>query len=41
MSTNNKWILALGVVIISWASAVAQDPVDVIRIGVDLVTVNV
>lgn len=41
MSTNNKWILALGVVIISWASAVAQDPVDVIKIGVDLVTVNV
>lgn len=41
MSTNNKWILALGVVIISWTSAVAQDPVDVIKIGVDLVTVNV
>ena len=41
MSTNNKWILALGVMIISWTSAVAQDPVDVIRIGVDLVTVNV
>ncbi len=41
MSTNNKWILTLGVVIISWASAVAQDPVDVIKIGVDLVTVNV
>ena len=41
MSTNNKWILALGVVIIFRASAVAQDPVDVIKIGVDLVTVNV
>jgi Ca-activated chloride channel family protein len=41
MLTKNKWILALGVVIISWASAVAQDPVDVIKIGVDLVTVNV
>src|SRR2546425_3553555 len=31
----------IGVVIISWASAVAQDPVDVIKIGVDLVTINV
>ena len=31
----------IGVVIISWASAVAQDPVDVIKIDVDLVTVNV
>jgi len=41
MSTNNKWILALGVVIISWTSALAQGPVDVIKIGVDLVTVNV
>jgi VWFA-related protein len=41
MSTNNKWIVALGVVIFCWASAVAQDPVDVIKIGVDLVTVNV
>jgi VWFA-related protein len=41
MSTNNKWIAALGIVIISWVSAVAQDPVDVIKIGVDLVTVNV
>lgn len=41
MSTNNKWILALAAVIISWTSAVAQEPVDVIRIGVDLVTVNV
>jgi len=41
MSTNKKWIVALGFVIISWASAVAQDPVEVIKIGVDLVTVNV
>jgi len=41
MSMNNKWILALAIVIISWASAAAQDPVDVIKIGVDLVTVNV
>ena len=41
MSTKNKWIVALGVVIISWTSTVAQDPVDVIKIGVDLVTVNV
>ena len=41
MLTNNKWIVALGVVIIFWTSAVAQDPVDVIKIGVDLVTVNV
>ena len=41
MSINNKWILALGVVVMFWTSAVAQDPVDVIKIGVDLVTVNV
>jgi VWFA-related protein len=41
MLTNNKWIVALGAVIIFWTSAVAQDPVDVIKIGVDLVTINV
>ncbi len=41
MSINNKWILALGVVVMFWTSAAAQDPVDVIKIGVDLVTVNV
>jgi len=41
MSINNKWILALGVVVMFWTSAVAQDPVDVIKIGVDLVTINV
>src|SRR6266567_7964421 len=41
MLTNNKWIVALGVVVMFWTSAAAQDPVDVIKIGVDLVTVNV
>ena len=41
MSINNKGILALGVVVMFWTSAAAQDPVDVIKIGVDLVTVNV
>ena len=39
---SNKWILVLGFVVVCCSSVFGQDPDDgVIRIGVDLVTVNV